>query len=116
MADAADPVESIFAEALAQSDPVRRATLLDSACGNDVDLRARVERLLKRHDDTGSIMTPAAGASGPPSDAMRDGIPNAGTAGLRRPHKLGHEDPPDEQPGSVIGNYKLLQQIGQGGF
>jgi serine/threonine protein kinase/WD40 repeat protein/tetratricopeptide (TPR) repeat protein len=66
---------------------------LDEACAGDSELRARVEQLLHAHQAMGSI---------------RGGAPNAlvttsDVAGA-------------EGPGTVIGPYKLLEQIGEGGF
>jgi hypothetical protein len=60
MDDTANPVESIFAEALHQPGPAERAAFLAGACGRDARLRARVEGLLEAHDDAGSLMAPAA--------------------------------------------------------
>jgi serine/threonine protein kinase len=84
--------QSVFTEALEIDDPVQRAAFLEQACAGDLALRQRVERLLHRHEHAGSFL--AAPAE---------------TAGAAVPSIL-------EQPGAVIGNYKLLEQIGEGGF
>lgn len=85
----------IFIEAIQQSDPAQRAALLDDACRGDAALRAHVERLLVEHDRQESFIldSPAAGL-----DATGD------TPRL------------SERPGALIGPYKLLQQIGDGGM
>ena len=81
--------ESIFAEALDKL-PAERAAFLDAACGCDAELRARIQRLLKSHTGAGSFLNKSV----------------AMTA----------DQEPIERPGTIIGPYKLLQQIGEGGM
>src|SRR5438874_1027536 len=45
-------IKAIFLTA-ADKPPAERAAYLTDACGNDFDLRRRIEALLKAHDDTG---------------------------------------------------------------
>jgi serine/threonine protein kinase len=71
----------------------QRATYLDKACGADFELRHEVESLLGAHDASGQFLKERA-----PNEAM------------------GEHDPVVERPGTVIGPYKLLEQIGEGGF
>src|SRR5687768_3975642 len=76
---------------------VRRAPdqwdpFLAAECGGDDPLRARVRDLLAAHRQAGSFLDPAAAP--------------AATA----------DQPATERPGDVIGPYKLLEQIGEGGF
>jgi serine/threonine protein kinase len=85
--------QSIFIEALEKEDPAERAAFLDRACAADPALRQRLERLLQRHERAGSFLE--APAPGPTA---------------------AEECPPGEGPGTVIGPYKLLEQIGEGGF
>jgi WD40 repeat protein/serine/threonine protein kinase/tetratricopeptide (TPR) repeat protein len=87
--------QSIFLEALEQNDPETRRAFLDQACAGDVALRNRVERLLARHVQVDAVL-----------DAPL--VPNGGATITYKPVTEG--------PGSVIGPYKLLQQIGEGGF
>jgi serine/threonine protein kinase/Tfp pilus assembly protein PilF len=85
--------EKIFQDAIEQTADQRTAFLLD-ACGDDVALRERVEVLLKAHANPGSFLrSPAAELT-----ATTD------TSSIT------------ERPGTVIGPYKLLQQIGEGGM
>ncbi len=87
--------QTIFTEALEKDDPAERAAFLDGACGGDAHLRQRIERLLGQHDHASSFLEQPV-LSGDATD-------------YRQP-------PISEQPGSVIGPYKLLQQIGEGGM
>jgi serine/threonine protein kinase/WD40 repeat protein len=84
---------ALFLDALEIADPAQRATYLDRACAGDPALRAGVEELLKAHTDPGPFMDRPA----PSLVATADG-------------------PVSEGPGTVIGPYKLLEQIGEGGF
>jgi eukaryotic-like serine/threonine-protein kinase len=85
--------QALFTEALAR-EPALRSAYLDQACGNDVELRRRIELLLRLHEGTGGFLEqPAAAEVG-----------------------LTLEQPPPERPGMQIGPYKLLQVIGEGGM
>jgi serine/threonine protein kinase/tetratricopeptide (TPR) repeat protein len=96
----------LFIAALQISDPVQRSAWLDRECGGDAALRQRIEVLLQALDRAGSLLdnpvvVPQAivGETGP-------GLP-ASNAGA---------EPSAEQPGAVIGPYKLIEQIGEGGM
>jgi serine/threonine protein kinase/tetratricopeptide (TPR) repeat protein len=87
-------LEQLFNAALTKGSWAERAAFLDGACGDDPLLRASVETLLKAHDRAGSfldmpVVDPDATVESPPAT---------------------------EGPGTRIGNYKLLQLIGEGGF
>jgi serine/threonine protein kinase len=89
-----EPREDEIFEAAAKLPVEQRGVYLAGACGGDAALRARIEGLLKAHDAAGGFMEePAASA--------------------RKTIVL--TLPPDEKPGDMIGRYKLLQQIGEGG-
>jgi formylglycine-generating enzyme required for sulfatase activity len=73
-----------------------RAVFLDRACGDDAALRAEVESLLDAHDAAGSYL-------GAPTSALDEAETlTADVEGV--------------PPSRVIGRYKLLQQVGEGGF
>ena len=94
MPKCAPSVDSIFLAALEKSSPEDRAAYLDVACGEDTELRRRVERLLAAHPKVVSFLE-----SPPPGlTATLDMSPIA------------------EQPGQTIGRYKLREQIGEGGM
>jgi serine/threonine protein kinase len=86
-------VESIFFAALDKEDAQERAAYLDSACGEDAGLRCRVERLLNAHPKLGDFLQGDA--------AQMAATTNVNIA---------------ERPGTQIGPYKLLQQLGEGGM
>src|SRR5436309_1138508 len=92
----AEPViseKSIFHAALEKTSARERAAYLDEACQDNSALRAEVEALLQAHDR--------------PGEFLEEPMVQAGTI-----------DQPvlREGPGTVIGPYKLLEQIGEGGF
>ncbi len=91
----ADPqrVRSIFLEAIEHHAPGVWSAFLDRACGEEPDLRQRVEVLLRAHDQANSILDVAA-------------VPPGVTV----------DQPASEAAGTVIGPYKLLEQIGEGGM
>jgi WD40 repeat protein len=86
----------LFTAALQIEDPVKRADYLARACGDDTGLRQRVEALLNALGAAGSFLQKPAEKGGPASD---------------QPSAV-----PAETPGTIIGPYKLLQQIGEGGM
>ena len=91
-------LEQLFNAALERKDRKARAVYLDQACGDDADLRRRVEELLNAHEQAGDFLDSAV----LDTDATREVTPG-GT-------------PASEGPGTVIDRYKLLQLIGEGGF
>ena len=84
----------IFIQVIQAADPAQGAALVQDLCGQDQALRQRVEALLDAHGRAVSFL------ESPPADC-------AATADHR---------PISERPGTVIGPYKLLQQIGEGGM
>src|SRR5262245_32292181 len=90
----------IFIAALQQKDPAQRQTYLDEACAGQPGLRQQVEHLLRLHEGAGSFLEQPAAAS-PATGPFPDEAESASSP---------------EAPGTVIGPYKLLRQIGEGGF
>jgi len=88
-----DRLESLFAAAL-QKPPADRAAYLDQTCPYDPTLRQRVEALLRAQVAAGSFL---------------QALPAGLCATVDEPSVA-------ERPGAVIGAYKLLQQIGEGGM
>jgi eukaryotic-like serine/threonine-protein kinase len=54
--------EMLFIEALEIPDPVGRARFLDWACAGDAALRARLDRLIGRHERAGEFPARPAAA------------------------------------------------------
>ena len=107
--------ETLFIEALEIRDPVARAAFLDRACGGDETLRARVQRLLDRYKDAGSFLeVPVAAA--PAMDSPDHPEPDCRTSPTPEATQSASPAFPDEDIGSMVGSYKLLQQLGEGGM
>jgi eukaryotic-like serine/threonine-protein kinase len=86
--------DSAIFKAAVKLSPERRAAFLDQACASDGELRHEIESLLRAHDAPGSFL----GGLSSQSDATED------------------FEPIPERAGTVIGPYKLMEQIGQGGM
>jgi WD40 repeat protein len=80
--------EAIFNQALEQDAGEPRAKFLQSACGQDDALRTKVERLLQAHEEAAGFL----------------------------PTRNTDASPLAEGPGTQIGKFKILEQIGEGGF
>ena len=86
-------IQPIFAEAL-EKEGAERRTYLDRVCGSDTALRRELETLLCAHESAGGFLeSPVL-----ETDVHIDEIPVC------------------EAPGTVIGRYKLLERIGEGGM
>src|SRR5215204_5566841 len=88
--------EEIFQHAAALPAALRPA-YLDSACAGFPEARDAVEHLLASVDDHAFMGKPQEATASPELEA-----------------ELARLKP--EEPGEVIGHYKLLQNIGEGGF
>ena len=86
--------ETIFGEAIEISSRRDRILFLEQACQGNPDLRREMERLVEDHFQAGSFLE---------SPALEE---KRTTPSRRSPNG----------PGTVIGPYKLLQQIGEGGM
>jgi eukaryotic-like serine/threonine-protein kinase len=109
----------LFIAALQHNDPAERAAYLAKACGANVNRRARIERLLRLHEDAGeflerSALDPRGTADVSPFLADDNEHPPP-TSGPESP-EVDEEALGLEMPDKRIGAYKLLQQIGQGGM
>ncbi|MCH8146587.1 MAG: serine/threonine protein kinase, partial [Planctomycetes bacterium] len=106
MTDKGRGVESICHEARQIGNPAERDAYLAKVCAGDDSMRARVEKLLAAEAELGSPMPNSDETLKVPSRA-RSSTPSAETTVTT---------PLSEKPGAVIGRYKLLQRIGEGGF
>jgi WD40 repeat protein/serine/threonine protein kinase len=94
MTEQASPERAIFESAIDKCSPAARAAFLDKACAGRQRLRAEVDALLAAHD-------------------RLTGAPPAGQA---PPLVITVAESSAEGPNTVIGPYKLLAQIGEGGM
>jgi len=97
----------IFIAALQRDDPEDRRAYLGLACEADPGLRQRVEALFGAFDQAGSFLRPPATDQDLTSDFVATGVEGRGTTA---------PTPPEERPGTTIGPYKLMEQIGEGGM
>ncbi len=99
-------VKAVFDRAYEITVPEERRAYLDEACGDNRELRQRVEALLRASEEAGSFLdqpfdAPEATSDVPPGQWLNpDKVPET----------------PLEGVGSRIQQYKLLQQIGEGGM
>src|SRR5262249_55195433 len=98
-------IETILAEAVEIDSPAERQAFVEMACAGDARLKQRVEHLIAHHFQAGSFLdSPVAdlGATQKFTSSTED-------AWLAESITI-------EIPGTVIGPYKLLEQIGEGGM
>jgi serine/threonine protein kinase/tetratricopeptide (TPR) repeat protein len=112
------PEEPIFAQALEISSPVERAAFLDRACGQNPALRAEVEALLGAHGRNGDLLDllDKSGIRRQESGVNKKGADQGHLTPASCLLPPGMDEPITERPGTIIGPYKLLQQIGEGGM
>jgi serine/threonine protein kinase/Flp pilus assembly protein TadD len=84
--------------------PADRAAWLQRECAADAGLREHLGLMLAAHDAPQSLLDRPAGV-----DPLAGGAPPGGLG-------LTIDEPPAEAAGTVIGPYKLMEQIGEGGM
>jgi serine/threonine protein kinase/lipoprotein NlpI len=86
-------VDTIICAAIDIACAEERAVYIAGACGGDTNLQNRVQKLVAAHFQAGNFLeTPVPGAAATIEQLVRDG------------------------PGAMIGPFKLLEPIGEGGF
>jgi len=91
-------IQSLFHEAKGLPTPEARADFLQKKCGDNVQLRQRVEALLEAHFGAGTF--------------LEHGADSSATVRLH----LDEFEALTEKSGDRIGRYKLLERIGEGAF
>src|ERR1700720_1097092 len=92
MAGPEPKLREFFNKALECQTAQEQAAYLEQACQGDAELRAQLEELLEAHREAGSFL-------------REPSVSRIATV---------DEQPVSERPGTVIGSYKLLEQIGEG--
>jgi serine/threonine protein kinase/cephalosporin-C deacetylase-like acetyl esterase len=87
-------IREIFFELYKKKNSEERSRYLDEVCGSDSDLRRELESLLEAHDKSGNLLK---------------NLPVVANVTL-------DDSPITEAPGTIIGRYKLLEKIGEGGM
>jgi tetratricopeptide (TPR) repeat protein/serine/threonine protein kinase len=87
-------VKDIFLSALERAPGDKREAYLREICGDDEALRRQVDALLGRHEQAGSLLEAAPAR-------LETTVARTETG---------------ERPGAMVGPYKLLEQLGEGGF
>ena len=92
--------DTLFNAARRLADPAARRAYLDEACEGNVGLREQIEALLRAHEEAGTFLE----------------LPSAAAAAATDPDLT--REPPTVlmTPGTMIGRYKLLERIGEGGY
>jgi WD40 repeat protein/tetratricopeptide (TPR) repeat protein/tRNA A-37 threonylcarbamoyl transferase component Bud32 len=91
--------EALFLLALGQS-PSDRIAFLERECGGDPALRLRLDALLAAHEHPGTLLAIPGAAALPAYPTVP-------------PHQ--QDESPDAAAGLIIGRYKLLERLGEGG-
>ncbi len=99
-------IRELFVATVGLGDPRRWGAFLEAECAGDRELLGEVRLLLEAHREAGSFLDgPAAGLA-----AMGESRTAAAPGGGRP------EAAAPDRCGTVIGPYKLLQEIGEGGM
>lgn len=115
-----EAAKAIFLEAVNQ--PVEdRAAYLDTACGQDAELRKKVEALLASHQQQDSFLDPRKLHPGSGHTQTSDFDSTATSPGKPRQYTTNPLAPwltPSTQPNSLgrFRHYEVLEELGQGGF
>src|SRR5262249_53712438 len=94
MAEPEPKLRELFTRALECHSAEEQAAFLDQACQGDAALRAQLEELLQAHREASCFLQEPSAAPVATVDEVRA----------------------SERPGTVIGPYKLLEPIGEGGM
>ena len=99
-------IRELFVATVGKVDPQQWEAFLEDECGGDEELLVEVRLLLDAHREAGSFLKGPAVDLAAMGDSRTSPAPEARSAEAAAP----------EISGTVIGPYKLLQQIGEGGM
>src|SRR5262245_28398095 len=88
---------------------------LDRECAGNEDLRTGVRRLLAARGETAPFET-LAGRLAPVHAGLRDDLPETWIASSGAPPTPFDTTDAEDTPDGKVGNYRLLERIGEGGF
>src|SRR5689334_18466307 len=94
--------EALFELAEQKPTPAERTAFLDSVCRDNPALRARLDELLECHFGSGGFLPQTLK---PPAPVAAPSMPGPEISADA-----------DESPARMLGRYKLLEKIGEGGF
>jgi serine/threonine protein kinase len=108
--------ELLFQRAL-EKPAEKRAAFLDVMCEGNPAVRQRLDALLAAHEQPETLLATQAEAVRLREDASTFAKASEGTSARQaRPTiKLDLPDAPDEAVGQMLGRYKLLERVGEGG-
>jgi eukaryotic-like serine/threonine-protein kinase len=126
-------IEAIFFAALERNTPEERAAYLEEACGGDVDLLGRVNRLLNAHPHVGDFLkapavqladaseyefTDGTGATTPRPGSDQPDKTRSDQAQVEREKDVLAFLAPSHEPGSLgrLDHYEVLAIVGSGGM
>ncbi len=107
--------KDVFDHAIELIDPAERDGYVRQACAGDSGLREKVEALLQAYLSAGATTAEKPAVSSPPTSAYQpsDQTPPPTIDSVSQPPVLAQVV---EGPGSLIGPYKLIQKLGEGGM
>ena len=106
MVQPANDVKALFITALDHESGAKRAAYLDAACGENADLRRRVEALLAAHERANEVL----GDGGEP---LATPMPEPSSLAVSSTAAYEPAAGPDIL---IAGRYKLVEKIGEGGM
>ena len=99
--------KAVFEAALEVTGPAQRKSFLDQACAGDAELRAAVEELLATQGDAEQFFAESASSLTTLASEFKSAVAQIEGRG---------ELAAEEKLGTMIGHYKLLKKIGEGGW
>lgn len=113
MAEWNSQVNELFAKAIELESSEEQRALLDSACGEDPELRAGVERLLKAHNDAGSFLNKPPDGLAPTFTTGENDTVDESDAEFSLDFLT-----PTDKPNCLgtLGQYEAIEVVGRGGM